>query len=127
MKKEQLIEECLKAGESFLDYPFDATCAVIKVQKNGKMFAFMDYANAEKLKKSCGADTPVEDGDLFINLKCTPELSEVMRKKYAAVVPGYYCNKAHMSWNTIIVGKDVPFDEIKKLIGLSYELVSSKK
>jgi len=127
MTKEQLIEECLKAGESYLCYPFDATTAVIKVQKNGKMFAFTDYANAGKIKKSCGAETPVEDGDLFINLKCNIELSEILRKKYAAVVPGYYCSKAHMSWNTVIVGKDVPFDELKKMIALSYQLVASKK
>ena len=92
MTKEQLIEECLKVGESYLDYPFDATTAVIKVKDNGKMFAFMDYAKAEKIKKSCGADTPVEDGDLFVNLKCNPELSEILRKKYTAVVSGYYCS-----------------------------------
>lgn len=125
MTKEQLIEECLKTGDSYLDYPFDATTAVIKIKANGKMFAFLDYAVAEKVKRNCGEDTPVLDGDLIISLKCNPSLSDILREKYTAVVPGYYCNKVH--WNSVIVGKDVSIDELRKMIEHSYRLIISKK
>ena len=107
--------------DSFLDFPFDETTAVIK-NKNGKMFAFADHVNPEKIKKNCGADAPVSDGDLFISLKCEPALCEILRGQYKAVLPGYYCNKLH--WNTIIIDKDVPLDELKKMIRLSFDLVS---
>lgn len=124
MTKDELMEECLKMPDSFVDYPFDATTAVIKNVK-GKMFAFLDFVNPEKIKKSCKADAPVSDGDLFLNLKCSPELIEFFRAKYKAVLPGYYSNKNH--WNTIIVDKDVPAEELRKMIRLSFELVSGVK
>ena len=125
MTKNELISECLKMPETFMDYPFDATTAVIKLKKNGKMFAFLDYVSPEKIKKNCGQDAPVSDNDLFLNLKCEPALCMFLREKYKAVLPGYYCNKNY--WNTIIVDKDVPLDELRKMIQLSFELVSSVK
>jgi len=120
MTKDELIQECLIMPGSFVDYPFDATTAVIKNQK-GKMFAFLDFVDPEKIKKNCDADAPVEDGDLFLNLKCSPELIEVFRARYKAVLPGYYCNKSH--WNTVVIDKDVPDGELRKMIRLSYDLV----
>ena len=104
MTKDQLIQECLKMPDCFLCYPFDATTAVIKNAK-GKMIAFLDYAIAARIKKNCSPGAPVEDGDLIINLKCSPDLVEIFRSQYKAVLPGYYSGKN--SWNTIIIGKDV--------------------
>ena len=118
--KDELIQECLSMPDSFVDYPFDATTAAIKNQK-GKMFAFLDFVCPEKIKKNCDPSAPVADGDLFINLKCSPDLIEALRAQYKAVLPGYYSNKNH--WNTIIVGKDVPDDELRKMIRLSFDLV----
>ena len=125
MTKEELINECLKLPDTYLDYPFDESTAVLKIKPSGKMFAYTDYVNPEKIKKNCGADAPVKDGDLFINLKCEPALCEIFRKQYRGVLPGYYANKLH--WNTIIVGLDVPFEELQKMIRLSYDLVALKK
>ena len=122
--KDDIIAECLKMEGSFVDYPFTPTTAVIKTAK-GKMFAFTDLAPADKIKKNCGADAPVEDGDIFLNLKCSPDLIEIFRAQYKSVLPGYYSSKAH--WNTIIVGKDVPHEELIKMIRLSFELVNGKK
>ena len=123
MTKDELIQECLKMPDSFVDYPFGPTTAVIKNNK-GKMFAFLDYAEPEKIKKNCDENAPVEDGDIFINLKCGAELIEIFRAQYKAVLPGYYSSKNH--WNTIIVDKDVPLEELKKMIRLSFDLVSKK-
>jgi predicted DNA-binding protein (MmcQ/YjbR family) len=124
MTKEELVQECLKMPESFADYPFGPTTAVIK-NKAGKMFAFTDRVNPEKIKKNCDPEAPVQDGDIFLNLKCSPDLIEIFRAKYKAVLPGYYSNKNH--WNTIIIGKDVPIEEIRKMIELSFDLTGGKK
>ena len=124
MTKDEVISECLKMPDSYVDYPFDPTTAVLKNAK-GKMFAFTDFVNPEKIKKNCGADAPVSDGDLFLNLKCEPALIEILRGQYKAVLPGYYSNKNH--WNTIIIDKDVSIDELRKMIRMSFELVSGAK
>ena len=124
MTKDELISECLKMPDSYIDYPFDPTTAVVK-NVHGKMFAFMDYVNPEKIKKNCRADAPVQDGDLFLNLKCDPALIEILRGRYKAVLPGYYSSKNH--WNTIVIDKDVPLEELKKMIRLSFDLISGDK
>ena len=58
-----------------------------------------------------------------ISLKCDPQLALVLREKYESVLPGYHLNKSH--WNTIICTGQVPDDELKDLIRLSYDLVTS--
>jgi predicted DNA-binding protein (MmcQ/YjbR family) len=56
-----------------------------------------------------------------ISLKCDPLLAETLREKYETVLPGYHLNKKH--WNTIILTGQLPWDEVKDLINLSYRLV----
>ena len=51
MTKDELIQECLKMPDSYIDYPFDPSTAVIKNAK-GKMFAFLDYVDPVKIKKA---------------------------------------------------------------------------
>lgn len=89
-----------------LEYPFGEEVAVYKVQD--KMFALI----AE------GKD-PVR-----LSLKCDPKLSEVLRNKYDTVMPGYHLNKKH--WNTIVLGGELPWEEVQGLIRHSYQLVSEK-
>lgn len=124
MTKEELIAMCLKLPNSFLDYPFDEKTAVIKISTNGKMFAYLDYLSKNSIKKYCDKNAPVNDGDLGISLKCQPDLSEIFRHQYMAVVPAYHSNKTH--WNTIVVDKDVSEEELYKMIQHSYSLVVSK-
>jgi predicted DNA-binding protein (MmcQ/YjbR family) len=88
-----------------LDYPFGENTAVYKV--NNKMFALV----TEK-------KMPVS-----ISLKCDPLLAETLREKYESVMPGYHLNKKH--WNTILLAGQLEWDEVKDLITLSYNLVSS--
>lgn len=85
------------------DYPFGPDTLVFKVM--GKLFAL------------CGVD----DDPLAVNLKCEPELAELLRQKYDAVTPGYHMNKRH--WNTVILDGSVPEAEVLALIDLSYTLV----
>ena len=56
-----------------------------------------------------------------MSLKCDPEWTEVLRKAYAAVQPGYHLNKKH--WNTIVLDGSIPDDEVEELIEHSYQLV----
>ena len=127
MTKDELIAECLKMPDSYVDYPYGPGVEVIK-NKAGKSFANIgNFTQKEviSVKKNCDPNAPVEEGDLNITLKCPPKLIHPFREKYAALIPGYYSNKNH--WNTIIIGKDVPCDEVREMIRESYNLVTPMK
>ncbi|MCL2756423.1 MAG: MmcQ/YjbR family DNA-binding protein [Firmicutes bacterium] len=124
MTKEQLINFCLEMPDSSVDYPYGPDVEVIR-NKAGKSFALIGICQAEPMKRSCGTDAPIKDGDVFITLKCPPELIFIFRDQYKSVLPGYYSNKNH--WNTIILGKDLPIEELKKMILLSFDLVTPQK
>ncbi len=86
-----------------LDYPFDETAAVYKV--DDKIFAII----AEK------------SSPLRISLKCDPLLAETLREKYESVLPGYHLNKKH--WNTLVLSGQLDDQEIIDLMNHSYDLV----
>ncbi len=88
------------------DYPFDKVTLVFKVMN--KMFALCN----------------IKDNPPKVNLKCEPELSELLQKKYASIKPGYHMNKRH--WITLTLDGSVPDHEVIFLIDLSYELVVKK-
>jgi predicted DNA-binding protein (MmcQ/YjbR family) len=104
MNHKETEEYVLSMPNSRLDYPFGEDVAVYKA--DDKMFALI----AEK-------SDPVR-----ISLKCDPKLSEVLRKKYETVMPGYHLNKKH--WNTIVLTGQLEWEEIKALIRHSYDLVT---
>ena len=97
-------EYLLSMPNSRLDYPFGEDVAVYKT--GDKMFAFV----SEK-------SDPVR-----LSLKCDPLLAETLREKYETVMPGYHLNKKH--WNTIVLTGQIPWDEVKDLVLLSYRLVT---
>jgi predicted DNA-binding protein (MmcQ/YjbR family) len=97
---------CLDKPGSYEDFPFDNVTLVSKVK--GKMFALCH----------------VKDEPLELNLKCDPELSELLRDKYDAVKAGYPMNKRH--WVTLTLDGSIPDDEVLTLIDMSYELVVKK-
>lgn len=86
-----------------LDYPFGEDAAVYKV--GDKIFAIVRE----------------QSHPLQLSLKCDPNLSTVLRERYESVLPGYHLNKKH--WNTIILTGQLSWDEIRDLIGHSYQLV----
>jgi predicted DNA-binding protein (MmcQ/YjbR family) len=61
-----------------------------------------------------------KDGRLSLNLKCEPELAVLLRNAYGDVIPAYHMNKEH--WNTVRTDGDVPAEEVRKLIALSYDM-----
>lgn len=108
MTHKEVEEYLLSLPDARLDYPFGKDVAVYKVGQadDAKMFALV----AE------GKD-PVQ-----ISLKCDPVLAQTLRERYESVQPGYHLNKKH--WNTIILTGQLEWDDVKDLIGHSYQLVT---
>jgi predicted DNA-binding protein (MmcQ/YjbR family) len=111
MTHKELHEYLLGFPNVWLDFPFGEDSSVYKIGHKetggGKMFALV-------------ADT---QKPLRLSLKCDPQLAERLRETYETVLPGYHLSKKH--WNTIILTGQVPDDELKSLIQISYNLVAS--
>jgi predicted DNA-binding protein (MmcQ/YjbR family) len=113
VNKKDFHDYLLLFNEVWLDFPFGDSVAVYRIGhdsdgKPGKMFALIDE-NSNPLK---------------ISLKCDPLLAEKLREDYETVIPGYHLSKKN--WNTIICTGQVPDDELKSLITISYNLVGSR-
>ncbi|MDR1905982.1 MAG: MmcQ/YjbR family DNA-binding protein [Clostridiales bacterium] len=107
--KKELIAYCLTYEDVYEDYPFDdSNWTAVRHTANKKTFAFI-YERG---------------GGLCLNLKCSPAFADFLRRQYKSLTPGYHMNKEH--WNTVIVGGDIPTEDIKGLIAHSYELTKPK-
>lgn len=111
MTHKELHEYLLSFPNAWLDFPFGEDTSVYKIghteNGGGKMFAIIN-------------DTVKP---LRISLKCDPGLAERLRETYETILPGYHLSKKH--WNTIILTGQVPEDELKSFIQLSYTLVAA--
>ncbi|MGE3726576.1 MAG: MmcQ/YjbR family DNA-binding protein [Candidatus Sericytochromatia bacterium] len=96
---------CLSLNGAEETWPFGPEVTVFKLA--GKMFALCNPAQAP----------------LRINLKCEPNLAQLLRENYAAVQPGWHMNKRH--WNTVTLHSDLPETEVYKQISHSYALIKA--
>ena len=103
MGYDEVLKYCLSKPGATETYPFDEVTLVIKV--GTKMFVLF------------GGD----QSSRWINLKCDPDTSMILRKQYPAITPGYHMDKRH--WNTIKLDSSVPADDIMMLVDMSYDLV----
>ena len=104
-------EEALKYGLSFpntyQDAPFhDENWQLVRVKGTKKAFLW----------------TYERDGYINLNVKVNPEWRDFWRQTYDAVIPGWHQNKEH--WNTIILDGTIPAEDIKRMIGESYDIVT---
>ena len=104
-------EEVLKYGLSFPDTyqeaPFhDDNWQLVRVKGSKKAFLW----------------TYEKDGYINLNVKVNPEWRDFWRSTYEAVIPGYHQNKEH--WNTIILNGTIPDNDIRRMIGESYDIVT---
>jgi predicted DNA-binding protein (MmcQ/YjbR family) len=110
MTPKELHDYLLSFPHVWLDFPFGEDTSVYKIGHNetsgGKMFALISD-NTKPLR---------------VSLKCDPQLAERLRETYETVLPGYHLSKKH--WNTILMTGQVPEDEFRSLVQLSYRLVS---
>jgi predicted DNA-binding protein (MmcQ/YjbR family) len=112
MKTHKELEDyILSLDDARLDFPFGESTSVYRLNEEGddKMFALIDN-NARPIR---------------LSLKCDPLLAEKLRQDYETVLPGYHLNKKH--WNTIICTGQVPDDELRSLILISYNLAKGVK
>lgn len=109
----EIEEYLLSFSNSWLSFPFGDDTAVFKIghdeNNDGKMFALV-YKTTKPLR---------------ISLKCDEQLAKKLRADYETVLPGYNLNKKN--WNTIICTGQVPEDEMKSLIILSYNLAKDEE
>lgn len=92
------------------DYPFhDQNWTVIRIKGSRKIFAWIFE----------------REGNIWVNLKSDPQWRDFWRAAYTSVLPAYHLNKEH--WNSVILDGSVPEEEIRRMIGESYDLVRGKK
>ena len=113
MTRREIIDFCLTFHAAYEDYPFDDSTdpgawTAMRHRTNKKTFAFI----------------AVHNGQLIANLKCDPAEADFLRQIYESITPGYHMNKTH--WNTVAIGGDVSEDELKWMIGQSYDLIKPK-
>ena len=116
MTRRELIEYCLTLPAAYGDYPFDDGAAhsddgawtVMRHRTNKKGFAHIYERN----------------GKLCINLKCDPFEADFLRQMFEDITPGWHMNKVH--WNTVTLGGDMPEEELKRMMGNSYDLIKPK-
>ena len=63
-------------------------------------------------------------GDEYVILKCDPDLVPMLRAKYSGIGHRSHLDRRH--WISVTLDADVPGKEIKRLVSLSYDLVSAK-
>jgi predicted DNA-binding protein (MmcQ/YjbR family) len=102
----ELRQLCLAFAGAEETFPFGELTSVFKV--GGKIFALTQL----------GADS------LRVSLKCEPELVELLRSAYEAVIPGYHLDKRH--WNTVIIDGSIPDGAVRDMVEDSYDLIVSK-
>ena len=113
MTRQEIIDFCLTFPNTYEDYPFDKVkdenaCTVMRHKLNKKTFALIQRHGDE----------------LYLNLKCNPAEADFLRSIFKSVIPGYHMNKRH--WNSVIIGGDVPVDELKRMVENSYNLIKPK-
>jgi predicted DNA-binding protein (MmcQ/YjbR family) len=111
MTREELIEYALTYEDAAADCPFenDEDSVVLRHKSSGKWFGLIMNHGGEDI----------------VNLKCEVMNGEFLRSVYKGVTPAYHMNKTH--WNTVYLSSDVPDDEIKNMVGDSFELTRKGK
>ncbi|KMZ55560.1 MmcQ/YjbR family DNA-binding protein [Dorea sp. D27] len=108
-ERKEVISYCLTYKNVYEDYPFrDTDWCVIRHRNSRKVFAWIFE----------------REGHVWVNVKCSPEWTEVWRQTFDSVLPAYHLNKKH--WNSIILDGTVPEEEICRMIGESYDLTTGK-
>ena len=97
----------LQFPDTYIEAPFhDANWELVRVKGSKKAFLWVYERN----------------GYVNLNIKVDPRWRDFWRDTYAAVIPAYHQNKEN--WNTVILDGTIPRDDIERMIGESYDLVT---
>ena len=107
--REEAVAACLACGDAYEDYPFDdANWTVMRHRVGDKCFALI----------------VAHEGQIWMNLKETPEDCFVLCELYAAVRPAYHMNKRH--WVSVVLDGSIPDAQLLPLVQKSYDLTERK-
>lgn len=109
-ERKEILDFGLTFPDVYMDSPFrDDNWILLRYRKNKKAFVW----------------TYERRGCIWVNVKVDPQWRDFWRNAYPSVLPGYHQNKEH--WNSIILDGTIPDEEIKRMIGESYDLIVGKK
>ncbi len=102
------LDECLQKQPA-TEKEFQPAWQAYKYMLRGKMYAYMGVQDKNR--------RPI------VTLKLEPAYSEMLRREYADVVPGYYMNKLH--WSTVYLDGGVPQAVLIDMVCAAYKTVLS--
>lgn len=121
MLGKELIEFVSGLDGAVCDCPFDGDfeTTVFRHSDTKKWFGILIYAPIKNVKDGVTFNT-CDSQVQVVNFKSPIELSAILRDNYKSFLPAYHMNKTH--WNTVVLGGDVPDEELKNLLKLSFDL-----
>ncbi len=88
---------------------FQPAWQAYKYMLRGKLFAYIGVND--------------QNGRPIVTMKLEPLYSELLRREYSDIVPGYYMNKLH--WSTVYLDGNVPQEVIADMVCASYRVMLS--
>ncbi len=105
--RQEALDYGLSFPDTYMEAPFrEQNWQLVRVKGSKKAFLW----------------TYEKDGFINLNVKVDPDWRNMWRRAYDSVIPAYHQNKEH--WNTIILDGSIPDEEIKKMIAISYDLIT---
>lgn len=115
--------ETLAFGSHDCPWEGDFYSQVLRRSDNKKWFGLIIKAPKSFFERY-GAEG--QDGETVLNLKCPPDLQLFLREKYRGkVLPSYHMSKTQ--WISVVINSEIPEEEIKQLIELSYDITATGK
>lgn len=110
IKLQKLIDYCLSKENAYIDFPFGDIPVCIKYNRH--IFA----------------EIYPEEDNYKITLRCDPGMGEYYRSKYPEIIiPGYHVPLRQRKYkNTVLLGKEISFVTVKKMIDHSYNTLCKK-
>lgn len=118
MNRKDIFEWTAQQYGTIPDYPWNDENAVLRHKDNKKWYGVVLQVGRDKLGFS---DTDAVD---VLNVKCDPLLIGSLLLK-EGFFPAYHMNKD--LWISILLGSSISDEEIKNLLGMSFELTKAKK
>ena len=119
--REQVLEIALALPGATSDMPFegDFDSTVLRHGDTGKWFGLL--MKVPRRKVGLDGDAPTD----ILNLKCDPMLSYGLRASCPDIIPAWHMNK--QLWISVRLEGEVPEEQLRALIGMSYDLTVAKK
>ena len=107
--RSRLIDLCQEHAYVVEDYPFDdPNWTVMRHEGNRKSFAYIYERN----------------GEIWLNVKNTPERNDYLRETIPEIMPAYHMNKTH--WITLRLVSEELYPIADRIITESYRLTQTK-